>query len=73
MEVFSVDENRDKAKTHLQQMLTSLPKSKKKTSLNSNTSTIEKRTIMLTNILRKRNKSQKTSKNLGNLHVSDCS
>ena len=38
-----------------------------------NVFTIEKRAITLTNILKKRNKSQKTSNNLSDLHASDCS
>ena len=39
----------------------------------SSASTTKRKTIMLTSILKKENKSQKTSDNLSNLHAGDCS
>ena len=49
--IFDVDESGDRAKSLLQQVLTSLPKKKKKTSLKLNAFTIEKRAITLISIL----------------------
>ena len=53
--VFNVDKDKNKTKTPLQQVLTLLPRKKKKT---SPTSTIGERAITQINVLKKRNRSQ---------------
>ena len=72
MEVLGVDNNMDKAKTHLRQVPTSILKRKKETSLKLSASTAGKRAIMLTGGFKKENISQKTSDGLGNFYASDC-
>lgn len=68
-----MDEYGDEAKTHLQRVLTSLLKRKKKTSPKSNASIIGRRAIMPIGIFKKENRNQKTNDNLGNLYAGDCS
>ena len=72
-EIFNVDKNRDKTKTSLQQVWTSFPKKKKEISPKLSASTIGKKAIMPTDILQKKDKSQKTADNFGNLYAGDCS
>ena len=62
----------DEAKTHLRWVPMSLLR-KKKISTKLSASTVERKAIMLTSVLRKRSKSQKTSSGLGNFYVGDCS
>ena len=69
METLSVDG--DKAKTHLQLVSTLLQRRKKKASPKSIASIVEKKAIMPIYVLKKGNKSQKTSDGLGNLHTND--
>ena len=71
--VFSVDEDGDEAKTHLQQLSTSLSRRKKEIFPKLSASTIRKRPITATSICERRNKSQKTSDGFANFHASDCS
>ena len=71
--VFSIDKCRDETKIFKQQISTSLSRKKKKILLKSNTSTTGGMVIMPTNVFRKKNRSQKTSVSLGNLHANDCS
>lgn len=73
IKVLNIDENGEKAKTHLQRVSTSIPKKKKKTSLTSSAFIIEKRAIILIGVLKKKNKSQKTRNGLGDLHAGDYS
>ena len=61
---------RDEAKTHLQRA-SMPPQRRKKTSSKLTTSTTGRKAIMPTGVLKKRNKSQKTSIHLGNLHIND--
>lgn len=63
----------NKARTHLQLVSMSLLRKKKETSPKSSASTIRRRTIIPTGILKKRNKNRKTSDNLGNLQTGDYS
>ena len=67
-----MDKDMDKAKTHLQRVPTLLLK-RMKTSSKLSASTIRRKAIMPINILKKKNKSQKISGCLGNLHANDCS
>ena len=60
----------DEAKTHLRWALTPSQRSKK-TSSKLSASTVGRRAILPISILKRRNKSQKTSIGLGNLHVND--
>ena len=68
-----MDENVDEAKNHLQQVPTSLLRKKIETSLKLSTSTAGKRAIILTVVLKRENKCQKTSNGLCNLYAGDCS
>ena len=70
-EIFGVDKNGDKAKTHLQQVSTSLWRRKKETSSKSIAFIVGRRAIMPTSVLRRGNKIQKTSIGLGELYVND--
>ena len=67
-----MDENILKAKTFLQQILTSLSKKNKRTFFTLNVFFCQKKTITQINILKKRTKSPKTGNGLGNLYVGDC-
>ena len=64
-----VDNNKDEAKTFLQQVSTILPKRERKTSLMSNAFTAEEKAISPTNVLKRRIRNQKTSDSLDNLCV----
>ena len=55
--VLDVDEDMDKAKTHLQQVSMSLPKRKKETSPKSSASIIEKKTIIPKYVQKRGNRS----------------
>ena len=66
-EALSVE--KDKAKTHLWWVSTSLWRKKKETFLKSIAFIIEKKAIMPTSVFRRRNKSQKTSIGLSSLHI----
>lgn len=66
-----MDENKDEAKTHLQQMSTSFSGKKKETSSKLNASTIEKKAIISTSIFKRKNKSQKTCIGFTKFHASD--
>ena len=70
-ETLSMD--RDEVKTYLQWVSTSLQRKKKETFPKSIASIIEKRAIMPISVLKRGNKSQKTSNNLGDLYANDHS
>lgn len=71
-EVFSIDEDGDEAKTHLQRVLTLISKKKKKISPKLSAFTIKRRVIMPTDILRK-GKCQKTNDGFKNLYTGNYS
>ena len=73
MKIFGVDNNKNEAKTHLQWVPTSLLKKKKEISPKLNASTVRKKAIILAAILRRGNKSQKTSSSLGDLPADNYS
>ena len=73
MEVLGIDEDGDEAKTHLWRVPMSLPRKKKEISPKSSASITGKRAIMPTGILKRRNKSQKTSDSLRNLYANNYS
>lgn len=73
IKALDVDEDGDKVKNHLQRVSMSLQRRKKETFPKSIAFTMGKRAIMRIGVLKKENKSQKTSDGLGDLHAGDCS